>query len=118
MRTVDSFNIQIFCGLKEGYSGKTHDIEDVERLMQKFVDAKKECVTITATKFVYTDGNEPGVIVGLINYPRFPKFQHTLKERAFEIAKILMVTFKQNRVTVTMPNESFMLEQDDVKNEL
>ena len=115
MKTVESFNIQIFCGLKEGYDGKIHDIEEVEKLMQKFVDEKKECVTVTSTKFIYTDGNEPGVIVGLINYPRFPKLQYALKKRAVEIAKILMAAFKQNRVTVTMPNESLMLEQDDLK---
>lgn len=115
MKQIDSYNVQIYCGLKEGYDGKVHDLEEVEELMQKFVDENNECVTITPTKFVYTKGNEPGVIVGLIAYPRFAKSDFIIKERAVEIGKILMVAFKQNRLTITTPEQSIMLEQEDVE---
>ena len=115
MKTNFAYNIQIFCGLKEGYDGKVHDVEQVEILMQKFVDENKDCVTITPTKFLYVGGSEPGVIVGLISYPRFIRSTTVLKNRAIEIAKILMVAFKQNRITITTPEESIMLEEEDVK---
>lgn len=118
MKILESYNVQIFCGLREGYGIKTHQIEDVERVLQKYVDEKKECVTLTPTQFIYTKGDEPGVIIGLITYPRFPRTKEEIRERAIEIAKILMVTFKQQRITITTPAESIMIEEEDVKNDL
>jgi hypothetical protein len=35
--------------------------------------AEGACVTVTPTEYVYTGGREAGAIIGLINYPRFPK---------------------------------------------
>lgn len=114
MKQIKSYNVQIYCGLKEGYEGKIHSLESVEDLMQKFVDEKKECVTVTPTRFIYTQGSEPGVIVGLISYPRFPKTDLEIKNRAIEIGKVLLMAFKQNRLTITTPEESIMLETEDV----
>jgi len=31
------------------------------------------CVTVTKTSFIYTHGEEPGVVVALRSYPRFPQ---------------------------------------------
>ena len=115
LKTTSAYNIQIFCGLKEGYDGKVHDIEEVEALMQIFVDENKDCVTITPTKFIYVGGNEPGAIIGLISYPRFERTEIFLKNRAIEITKVLMSVFKQNRITITTPFESIMIEQEDLE---
>lgn len=109
-KTCSSFNVQIWCGLKEGYDGKIHDISEVQTICQNYVNNKKECVTVTATNFVYVDGAEPGVCVGFIRYPRFPHSEMEIQGRAIELAEILMKTLNQNRVTVTTPSMSYMLE--------
>ena len=41
-------------------------------ICRDFCDKEGLCVTVTPTTYVYTNGQEEGVIVGLINYPRFP----------------------------------------------
>lgn len=105
-----SFNVQIWLGISEGYGGYTHLIEEVVEVCQKFVDKKKECVTITPTEFVYTGGCEPGVVIGFIMYPRFVRSQNEIVERAVELGKILLTKFKQNRITITTPLESIMLK--------
>ena len=48
------------------------------------------CVTVTPTKYIYTGGQEDGVVVGIRNYPRFPSTEEELEGRAIQIARELM----------------------------
>lgn len=114
MKTVNSYNIQIWVGLKEGYDGEQHSIKEVEEELQQFTDALGECITITPTKYIYKNGNEEGVVIGLINYPRFERKSEELTGRAFEIASMLMRKFKQYRVTITTPDVTYMMESDEL----
>lgn len=116
-----SYNIQIWVGLLENYEDdcvtpstktKLHTIEEVEGICQRWVNKGKHCVTVTPTKFIYTGGNEPGVIIGFIKYPRFPKPNWEIEQRALELAEILLTTFTQCRVTVTTPQKSIMISKN------
>ena len=82
--------------------------------MDLYVNTIKDCVTITPTEFRYVDGSEPGVIIGWIQYPRFPKEEAEIELRAIRLAKNLMRELCQYRVTVTTPQKSIMLENDNV----
>jgi len=113
MKKLNSYNVQIWVGLKEGYGDIIHSLDEVKLLCQKYVDVKKQCVTVTATEFIYTEGNEPGAIIGFISYPRFPKEHKEIDERALELASILIKELGQKRVTVTTPEESIMLENEN-----
>lgn len=46
------------------------DFDEARDLCRAFCDEEGLCVTVTPTTYVYTGGEEDGVIVGLINYPR------------------------------------------------
>ncbi len=48
------------------------DYDKAHEICRAHCDAVGLCVTVTATSYIYTGGEEAGVIVGLINYPRFP----------------------------------------------
>jgi len=69
-------------------------------------------VTITPTEYVYVDGEEPGVVVGMISYPRFKRSRKELEKRAFMLAHMLMRGLDQFRVTIVTPKKSYMLEND------
>lgn len=112
-KTLPSFNVQIWCGLKEGYDGITHTIEEVEGICQKYVDTEKNCVTVTPTTFIYVNGKEPGFVIGFISYPRFPMDQIQILNEAIKLANILLNELKQNRLTITTPQESIMFESED-----
>jgi hypothetical protein len=86
---------------------------DVEKICDDFVNEVKDCVTITPTQFRYVDGAEPGVIVGFINYPRFPRKPEEIEDRALQLAEELMVGLEQNRVTVTTPTQTYMLTNEN-----
>lgn len=112
MKTTASYNVQIWCGLKVGYEGPEYSVSDAIKLCQDYVDKEKECVTVTPTSFVYTDGFENGVVVGFISYPRFYRNHIIIRKRAIDLAQILMNSLGQNRVTLTTPTESIMLEKE------
>lgn len=109
-----SYNVQIYCGLKEQYDGIVHNLEEVRQICQKYVDTEKSCITLTSTEFFYVKGNEPGFIVGFINYPRFPATYEEINDKAIKLAKELMISLKQYRVTITTPNNSIMLTNNEL----
>ncbi len=110
MKSVDTLTAKIYLGLREGYSDRIHNVKELKNFLQKYVDKIGFCVTITPTTFIYTDGRENGAIIGLINYPRFPKTKKELKQRAEEIAKLCKDKYKQNRVSIEYQDRTIMLE--------
>jgi len=114
MKIEPTLTADIYVGLREGYDGVTTSIADVRAALQKYVDAEGFCVSVTETEFIYTKGNEPGLIVGLINYPRFPSSQDEIKNHALEIAMMLMRLCKQVRVSIVMKNYTILLEAEDL----
>jgi hypothetical protein len=73
------------------------------------------CVSVTKTKYVYTDGQEDGVIIGLINYPRFPETAENLLHRAGMLGELLRSALKQQSFTIQMPGDTYFLttREDD-----
>lgn len=60
------------------------------------------CVTVTATTFIYTGGEEAGYVVGLVDYPRFPWGQDKLTARARDLMhKLLDGTHQHSALMVT-----------------
>jgi hypothetical protein len=115
MECVDykSFNVQIWIGLRREYSDIIHSIDDIRKMCDDYVNEIGDCVTITPTEFRYVNGNEPGVIVGYINYPRFPRTEEEITARALVLAKRLKIGLGQIRVSVTTPDKTYMLSDGD-----
>ena len=109
-KTTPTFTATIYCGLKLGYDGPITPIEEVRAACQAYVDRVGLAVTFTPTDYLYTKGSEPGVAIGLINYPRFPSESIKIKDHALAIASIAKDVAKQQRVTVVCSDETFMLE--------
>jgi len=64
------------------------------------------CVTVTATSYLYTGGEEAGVIVGFINYPRFPATPAEIEGKAAQLADDLMHGLCQHSYTIQTPTET------------
>lgn len=109
-REVKTYTIQIWVGLREGYSETVHSIDDVRGICDMYVSKHKDCVSITPTEFRYVDGSEPGVIVGLINYPRFPKTKEDMHLSAAILGHMLMTGLGQQRISIVTPKKTYMLE--------
>ncbi len=113
MITLPSWWANIYVGLKCKDKGITFDIEDLRWTCQEYCNQIGFCVSFTPTTFIYSNGNEPGVIVGCIQYPRFPKPDAENKERVTELARRLQRASEQYRVTIVFPDEVVMLEREN-----
>jgi len=108
--TVDTITAKIFVGLREGYSGKVHSLDELKDIVQKRADRGGVCVTVTPTDYIYKHGREEGAIIGIINYPRFPFTRKQVEELAEELAILCKDAFKQERVSIEYPDKTVMLE--------
>lgn len=114
--TVLTWQAQIFCGLRVGYTEEVFSIEKVYEICQKYTNEIGWCVTVTPTKFIYKNGSEPGVIIGVIQYPRFSLSEEELRGRTITLAEILLVELGQFRISIVFPNEIEMIEAISIKN--
>lgn len=73
------------------------------------------CVTIEPTTFIYTGGEEEGYVVGLINYPRFPKADQDIWNRAYRIANLLRQKTFQDSVLLQDPSNTVWISDREEK---
>jgi len=69
------------------------------------------CVTVQAAEFIYTGGQESGVEVGLVNYPRFPSTPVEIKAKALTLAEKMIERACQWSALVVTPTESVWLDR-------
>lgn len=82
------------------------DIEHAKRLLRAECYPPNEglCVTVEPATFIYTGGEEAGFVVGLVNYPRFPKTPAEIHARAVAIAEKLIPQLCQWSALVVAPD--------------
>lgn len=69
------------------------------------------CVTITPTSFIYTGGQQEGVLVRLINYPRFVEEPSAIKTRAQRLGDFLCHRLFQDSYSIEFPDTTEYYER-------
>lgn len=64
------------------------------------------CVTVNECLFIYTGGEEFGVEIGLINYPRFPDTKENITEKALELAHRCREAAHQHSFLIITPEKT------------
>lgn len=91
------------------------DAMEAESICLDYCDKVGFCVTVTETVYCYTGGEEAGVVVGLINYPRFPSTPEQLWHHASVLAAHLLQGLGQQSYTIQAPDRTLWIshrEQD------
>ena len=94
---ADSHSVQIFIA---------GDYDLARHIVREYCDQFGCCVTVTPTSYVYTGGEESGVIVGFINYPRFPKKPDDIELQAYFLAEKLLKGLDQQSYSIQTPDET------------
>lgn len=76
------------------------DVADAKATCRRFCMSGL-CVTVEPTDYIYTDGQESGVRIGLLNYPRFPTTAAALWETAESLAGLLRRELCQHSVLIS-----------------
>ena len=88
-------------------------LDIIEQVCREYVFHVGLCVTVTPTKYIYTGGEETGVEIGLINYPRFPSTHDEIKERAISLAHKIMNETHQGSYTVMTSKTTYYYSRRD-----
>lgn len=107
--TVTSYNYTLYIGLKDRASGLIYDKKDALNVIQDYCDKNGLCVSVTDVDYIYTNGNEPGLALGFINYPRFPKADVSIKKDVITIAQLLMTQLSQIRASIVHKDSTIMI---------
>lgn len=82
------------------------DIDVAKQVCRKYVFQHPLCVTVTPTSFIYTGGQEEGVIVRMIHYPRFPQDRGKLVATSMQLATELCEQLCQWSYSIEWPDET------------
>ena len=88
-KTEQTFSVDIFMA---------GDVAQAKHVCREFCREVGLCVTVTETAFIYTGGEEAGVRIGLVNYPRFPDTPHNILNKAERLARLLLDRLFQDSV--------------------
>lgn len=84
-----------------------HDVPRAEDVCAAYCDEVGLCVTVTMTEYVYTGDKELGLIIGLINYPRFPAAPEAILAHAEQLAERLRTALKQDSYSIQTPETTY-----------
>lgn len=79
---------------------------EAETICLDYCDRVGLCVTVTETTYCFTGGEEAGVIIGLINYPRFPSTPEAIWAHAETLAERLRQEAGQDSYTIQAPDKT------------
>jgi len=113
MKYQETIEAKLFVGLREGYTENYKSLSDFYDFLRKYIKRGDFAITVTSTRFFYQTGEEEGVIIGMINYPRFPLSKDAIKNIIIDLGYSLMKEFNQYRTTVIIGNDTYMLESTD-----
>jgi hypothetical protein len=79
------------------------DLAQTKQVCREFC-MKGLCVTVEPITYIYTGGQEDGVRVGIINYPRFPSDAESLRKTAHDLAVMLLDRLCQHSYSLVGPD--------------
>lgn len=82
------------------------DLAEAKKICRQYCFDVGLCVTVESVDFIYTGGEEAGLKVGLINYPRFPSTEADLCAHADTLGRLLMEGLFQQSFSVVGPAET------------
>jgi hypothetical protein len=114
----ETFTARIYVGCYDTEKDFTRPLMEVEEVCQNFVNDEGLCVNVQETWYSYSDGsgngdNEPGAVVELIQYPRFPKPEEEIKTKALDLAETLMERLNQKRCSIVCSDKTYTLQNPD-----
>lgn len=100
---------QIMMKIKSTYWAKIYiagPVDQIEQVCREYCTEVGLCVTVTPTKFIYKYGEETGVEVGLINYPRFPASPDEIDRKAMELGELILQRTYQGSFSLMTPTQT------------
>lgn len=82
------------------------DFTTAQSAVRDFCYGEGACFAVSPVEYIYTGGQESGVCVTLIHYPRFPSSETELWMKARRLAEQLRVRLCQHSYSIEGPRET------------
>ena len=82
--------------------------DDAARACREYC-CRGACVRLSRADYIYTGGQESGLVVSFINYPRFPASEAEIMEQARALAAMLLDALYQKSCTIEGPTQTIWI---------
>lgn len=82
------------------------DYDDARRVVRKFCSNDGACFSVSKVDYIYTGGEELGVCVTRINYPRFPETLEFIFDQCLRLAEELRRELFQKSFSIEDPEDT------------
>lgn len=89
------------------------DYADACRAVREFCEAG-DCYAVEKVDYIYTGGQEAGLCVTRINYPRFPESPDEILDRCFRLAEHLRAALFQDSYSVETPEKTYWFSRREI----
>lgn len=107
---LPTYQVSIVVGMKEGYDGIIRPYKDAYKIIEKFCDNNLVGAEVIEGQCYYVNGHEPCIRVNFINYPRFPKTNEEVYQKAKDLGMILAKALNQQRFTIVATDLTELIE--------
>ena len=83
------------------------DYNKAQEICRQFCMEQGFCVSLERNTYIYTGGQEDGIKVTIVNYPRFPKDPIQLDSYAHALLRLLIEGLHQGSGLMVTPTETF-----------
>jgi hypothetical protein len=97
MKTAETFEVKIYIA---------GDIDTAKNVAQRYCTDIGLCVTVAPLDYIYSGGREAGMVIGFINYPRYPDSVDGIEAKAVGLADLLLDILSQWSYTIVMPENT------------
>jgi hypothetical protein len=100
-----AYKVEIFIGCD--------DLQAAFDICESYCTEIGLCVTVMPTMYFYRGGHCEGIVVGLINYARFPALPLAIWNKAHELAERLKIGLTQGSYTIQDHHETMFVSTRD-----
>jgi len=97
IKEVDTYTVRLYIA---------GDINTAKRWLNDYCYNNGLCVTVEPTTFIYTGGEESGMVIGFVKYPRFSKKPSELFGEAKYMAELLLAALNQQSCLLVCPDKT------------
>lgn len=106
----NSYNIEVWCGLRDSSTGKLHTMSEVTRICNDFMSRMKVSVSITPKEFNYNNMNNSGVMIEFKTCIESSKLEKKMLDYAKILCMMLREPLGQEKLWIKTSDQTYTLE--------
>ena len=118
IRSRSTYEVRVYLGSINEDTSKEFSKSDLVREIGIFQESCEQTIPVRITNTTYvcnTNYTEEGWEIAAINYPRVETESSKIDVFMKDLAVYLLDKFKQNRISIVMPDETLMVERNSKK---